>query len=136
MIVFNFSHKLTEKSEQQLVDLINIYTETENPPQLAVYPLEKQYEEDIPFAKIAKEAVDELSIHAPGWEELPFLIVPPSLNFAAVAILAEIHGRVGHFPSVVRTRKMKGTISPEYEVVEILNLQEIRDQARPSRFSD
>lgn len=134
MIVFNFSHKLTEKSEQQLVDLINIYTETENPPQLAVYPLEKQYDEELPFAKIAKEAVDDLSKHVPGWEQMPFLIVPPSLNFAAVAILAEIHGRVGYFPSVVRTRKIEGTISPEYEVVEILYLQEIRDQARLDRF--
>ena len=134
MIVFNFSHKLSEKSEQQLVDLINIYTETENPPQLAVYPLEKQYDEELPFAKIAKEAVDDLSKHVPGWEQMPFLIVPPSLNFAAVAILAEIHGRVGYFPSVVRTRQIKGTISPEYEVVEILYLQEIRDQARLDRF--
>lgn len=54
-------------------------------------------------------------------------------QFVVVALLAELHGRCGYFPAHVRLRRVEGTIPPEYEVAEVLDLQEIRDQARDRR---
>ncbi len=62
----------------------------------------------------------------------PVLINPPSLNFITAVLLAELHGRMGYFPPVVRLRPAAG-LPPRYEVAEILNLQAIRDAARRTR---
>jgi hypothetical protein len=64
---------------------------------------------------------------------MPLLINPPTLNVIASLLMAELHGRCGYFPSVLRLRLMPGQIPPAYEVAEILNLQQVRDQARRSR---
>lgn len=63
----------------------------------------------------------------------PLLVVPPALNFAAFALLAELHGRMGYFPTVVRLRPVSGTTPPRFEVAEVINLQAIRDSARKRR---
>ncbi len=47
---------------------------------------------------------------------------------AAFLLLAEIHGRIGHFPTLVRMRPKHGSVT-SYEVVELLNLQTIRGAA-------
>jgi hypothetical protein len=58
------------------------------------------------------------------------LVNPPSLNFIAVALLAELHGRMGDFPPCLRMRPVAGTIPPRYEVAEILDLQTFRERER------
>jgi hypothetical protein len=44
---------------------------------------------------------------------------------------AELHGRIGHFPTLIRMRPKHGSVT-SYEVIELLNLQTIRDAARKS----
>jgi hypothetical protein len=61
------------------------------------------------------------------------LINPPSLNFVAIALLAELHGRMGYFPACLRLRPVEGSTPPRYEVAELLNLQEARNAARRRR---
>jgi len=61
------------------------------------------------------------------------LVVLPSLNFIAAALLAELHGRMGYFPPIVRTRPVADVLPRRYEVAEILDLQSIREQARKQR---
>ena len=39
-----------------------------------------------------------------------------------VALLAELHGRCGYFPAHVRTRPVQGSIPPQYEVAEVMDL--------------
>jgi hypothetical protein len=51
----------------------------------------------------------------------------------AVALLAELHGRCGYFPSCLRMRPVAGARPPRYEVAEVLNLQAVRDAARGRR---
>jgi hypothetical protein len=53
------------------------------------------------------------------------------LFVAAFLLLAEIHGRIGHFPTLIRMRPQHGSVTT-YEVIELLNLQTIRDAARKS----
>ena len=41
---------------------------------------------------------------------------------------AELHGRIGHFPALVRLHPKSGPLTT-YEVAELLNLQTVRDEA-------
>jgi hypothetical protein len=61
------------------------------------------------------------------------LINSPSLNFVAVVLLAELHGRCGYFPAHLRLRPVQGSLPPQYEVAEVLDLQALRDAARQKR---
>jgi hypothetical protein len=58
---------------------------------------------------------------------------PPGLAPATAALLAELHGRMGYFPSILRLRPVSGTTPTRYEVAEIINLQALRDAARLQR---
>jgi hypothetical protein len=60
-------------------------------------------------------------------------VVLPSLNFIAALLLAELHGRMGYFPPVVRTRPVEGSLPRRFEVAEILDLQGRRETARVTR---
>jgi len=48
--------------------------------------------------------------------------------------LAELHGRMGYFPPLLRTRPAPGSLPPRYEAAEALNLQALRDAARAARL--
>lgn len=50
----------------------------------------------------------------------------------AFVLLAELHGRIGHFPTLIRLRPKPGPVTM-YEVAELLNLQTIRETARTRR---
>jgi hypothetical protein len=64
------------------------------------------------------------------------LVNLPSYNYAAALVLAELHGRAGHFPAVLRLRPVAGGATTEFEVAEIINLQAMRDAARQARRSN
>jgi hypothetical protein len=76
----------------------------------------------------------ELPLSAEDMQTQPILINPPSLNFITALVLAELHGRMGYFPPVIRLRPVAGSLPPRYEVAEILNLQAVRDAARTARY--
>lgn len=58
---------------------------------------------------------------------------PSGLNFSAVVLTAELHGRMGYFPAVLRLKPVPGSVPPRFEVAEILNLQAVRSEARARR---
>lgn len=67
------------------------------------------------------------------WQTLPILVNPPALNVIAVALLAELHGRMGYFAPVLRLRLVAGSLPPRHEVAEVINLQALRAAARERR---
>ncbi len=77
--------------------------------------------------------VNTLPFSSEEWELLPILVNPPSLNTITAVLLAELHGRMGHFPPIIRLRPIDGSLPTRYEVAEILNLQAVRDESRKSR---
>ena len=80
------------------------------------------------------EALVEACHLAPQeWQTQVILVNPPSLNVIAAVLLAELHGRMGYFPPVVRLRPVAGSTPTRYEVAEVINLQEVRDKARERR---
>lgn len=65
------------------------------------------------------------------FETLRLVVNPPGLASASAVVLAELHGRVGHFPVLLRLRP-RGPVT-EYVLAELLPLQAIRDTARRTR---
>jgi len=78
-------------------------------------------------APIAPQIIERLEV------EEPVILNLPGYAPAAAVVLAEIHGRIGHFPSVIRLKPAAGSAVTKYEVAEIINLQEIRETARTKR---
>ena len=126
MLILNYSHPLTPDQLSRLEALTGVAVE-------AVRELPAQLDLDAPFAPQAVALADAAQLTPEQWQTTPLLLVPPALNFAAVALLAELHGRMGYFPPVVRLRPVAGALPPRYEVAEIINLQAVRDTARRKR---
>lgn len=126
MLILNYSHPLTPDQLAQLEGLTGVAVE-------AVRELPAQLDLEAPFAPQAVALADAAQLTPEQWQTTPLLLVPPALNFAAVALLAELHGRMGYFPPVVRLRPVAGALPPRYEVAEIINLQAVRDAARKKR---
>ncbi len=76
--------------------------------------------------------VNAVGLTSEEWQTRQVLINPPGFAPAAFVLLAELHGRMGHFPTLVRLRPKAGPVTV-YEVAELLNLQTIRETARTRR---
>ena len=126
MIILNFSHPLTEAQIEQVIHL------TGEAPR-AIRAIKTQFDLSQDLSPQVVALVDGLEISAEAWQETPWLIVLPSLNFAAAVLLAELHGRIGHFPAILRLRPLQGALVTSFEVAEVINLEAVRAQARQRR---
>ncbi len=126
MILLNFSHPITEAQLDQLSGLIG-----EAPDRLlSAMP---QFDDQQPFAPQLAALFAQIDLTPTEWQSEPILVVLPSLNFIAGLLLAELHGRMGYFPPIVRTRPAVDALPRRYEVAEIIDLQGVREQARRTR---
>jgi hypothetical protein len=126
MIVLNFSHPLTPELVQQVAGMTGQSVER-------VVEVVSQFDEGRPFEPQVTMLADSCGLTEAEWQTTPLLIVPPALNFIAVTLIAELHGRMGYFPTCVRLRPVAGARPPRYEIAELLDLQTIRGQARQRR---
>lgn len=126
MILLNFTHPLTADH------LARIETLTGQPVG-RVIDVETQFDVEAPFAPQVTDLVDSIGLSSTEWQTAPILVNPPALNVIAVTLLAELHGRMGYFPPVVRLRPVAGSLPPRFEVAELINLQAVRESARQAR---
>lgn len=126
MILLNISHPLTSTQRAQIEALTGEKL-TE------VRRIAAQFDHAQPFPEQISTLVGEIGLTPEEWQTQPVLINPPSYNFAALTLLAELHGRMGYFPAMVRLRPVPESNPPRYEVAEIINLQVVRDTAREKR---
>ena len=126
MVILNFSHPLTSHHLQQIEALTGEKIER-------VIELPSQIDPQAPLAPQVVAMADAAALTPVEWQELPLLVNFPALNYSAVALLAELHGRCGYFPAALRLRPVANALPPRFEVAEILNLQAIREQARQRR---
>jgi len=89
--------------------------------------------EDENFLKIAILKVDGIDLLPDEWQTFSLVAIPSGYAPLWSALLAEIHGRLGHFPDVVRLRPSPQGEKEKFEVAEILDLRDIRHQARTKR---
>jgi len=126
MIVLNFAHPLTDAQLARIRELAG--RDIEN-----VIAVTTHFDQARPFTEQVRELLATLPLTAEQWQTTPILINPPSLAPIVAVLLAEVHGRCGYFPTIVRLRPITGTVPPQFEVAELLNLQAIRDAARGLR---
>lgn len=128
MILINFSHPLTEAQRAQIAQLAG-------QPVECVIERMPHFDHDTGFAEQARALVEGVGLSATEWQTLPILLMPPAHNLVAAVVLAELHGRMGRFPPVVRLRPVGNGLAPDlYEVAEIIPLQAVRDSARRRRL--
>ena len=127
MIVLNFSHPLT----LEMISQIELLTHQEV-EQVIEIPV--QFYNEAPFLEQRQALIKGVSLGSQPLQQAAILVNPPSLNFITCLVLAELHGRMGYFPPIIRTRQEFDSLPPRYEVAEILNLQAIRDAARSARL--
>jgi hypothetical protein len=127
MLLLNFSHPLPADQLERITQLTGQSVET-------VVALPTQFDHALPFIPQVEALIDQVPLSPAEWQTAPLLVVLPSLNYIAAIVLAELHGRMGYFPPVVRLRPVENALPPRYEVTEVINLQGVRDNARKKRL--
>jgi hypothetical protein len=126
MILLNFSHPLTTAHRAAVEQLAGRPVES-------VVEVKTHFDHTQPFAEQARALVDGIGLSPEEWQTAPLLVNPPSLSVIVCVLLAELHGRMGYFPPVLRLRPVSGSTPPIFEVAEIVNLQAVREAARTRR---
>lgn len=121
--LLNFGRPLTEHQRNQIEQALGFRISR---------TIQKQWEfhEDKDFGPQVVALLDSIGFTAHEWQTIPLLVNPPGFAPAAVCLLSELHGRMGHFPAVVRSRPAAPSTMQQYTVAEIINLQALRDTAR------
>ncbi|GCE15838.1 CRISPR-associated protein Csx15 [Tengunoibacter tsumagoiensis] len=123
--VLNFSHPLTESQKVQIQQLTGI-------SDIDVKSIPVQIDQREALELQIAAILDAVQMSPEEWQTIPLLINPPGYAPAAFVLLAMLHGRIGHFPALIRMRPKEGAVTT-FEVAEILNLQSIRERARLKR---
>lgn len=126
MILLNFSHPLTPDHLARIEALSGQSVER-------VIEIPCQVDTQRPLIPQVVALAHTCSLSPAEWQTLPLLINPPSLNFIAMTLLTELHGRCGYFPTMLRMRPVPDSTPPRFEVAELVNLQAVRDSARERR---
>jgi len=127
-LVLNFAHPLTG---EHLAAIAHI---TGQPvAEVRDEPTQARIDDGRPLAPQVTAMVDGLGLSSREWQTAPLLVNLPGYAPTAAAVLAELHGRMGHFPAIVRLRPVAATTPTRYEVAEIINPREAREAARDKR---
>lgn len=126
MLILNYAHPLTTEHLAGIEQLTGR-------PIARVIELSSQIDPQQPLAPQVQAMADAAELTPQQWQTEPILVNLPSLNYSAAALIAELHGRMGYFPPVLRLRSVKDALPPRFEVAEIINLQAVRDAARRER---
>lgn len=126
LVVVNFSHPLDAAQLNQLASLTGRQVAHVLDAPAAIHP-------ERPLAPQAEALVEAVPLSALDWQTQPILVNLPGLASLAAAVLAELHGRMGHFPAILRLRPEPGAAVTTYVVAEVTNLQDLRNEARTRR---
>src|SRR5712691_3712156 len=97
MLILNFSHPITDEHTAQIEALAGT-------PIDEIRTIAVQIEQAEPLEPQIRAIVDATPLSSEEWQTRPLLINPPGYAPAAFVLLAELHGRIGHFPSLIRLR--------------------------------
>ena len=124
MLILNFSHPLTKEQRAQIEEWTGQTIDE-------VLRIPVQLDVNYPFDTQIAALAEACQLDPDEWQTRSILVVPPGLSAAAATLMAELHGRMGYFPPVVRLKR-EGT-PPRFVVAEIIDLQAQREKARQQR---
>jgi uncharacterized membrane protein YoaK (UPF0700 family) len=126
MQIINFSHPLTSEQIAQIEAQIGGKIS-------GIRDVRVQFDTEQPFVPQVIALLDSLGISSEQWQTEAWLLVLPSLNFITAVLLAELHGRSGRFPTIVRLKPVANALVSAFELAEIINLDQVRTAARTRR---
>lgn len=123
--LLNFTHAFQEQQIKELEDELGCFVEH-------VWPnLKINFNLSGPLEPQIRNMVDSLGFTPEEWDEAGrFVVSLPGLSEPCAVLLAELHGRMGHFPTIVRRRKNDQDESGGYVLAEVIHLSDVRDKAR------
>lgn len=89
--------------------------------------------EDKDFVGDTIRYIEKIDLLPKEWQTCRLLVVPAGYAPAWSVLLAELHGRLGYFPDMVRLRPAPPQAGEKFEVAEIVSMQQVRNQARAKR---
>jgi hypothetical protein len=128
MILLNLSHPLSSEQVAQVEALTKQKIEQ-------VISVAVQFEHGQSFEAQLHDLMSGIELTPAQWQMEPILLNLPSFHVIAALVLADLHGRMGYFPPVLRLKPVPGSIPTRFEAAEIISLQAVRDQARKERRS-
>lgn len=120
LTVINFSHPFSSSQRTTLEGLVGQSVE------IQTIPVQIDFGRDLIDQAVAVVDLANVDWQAGG----SYLVRPPALSEVVAVLLAEIHGRAGHFPRVVTFRRAS---DGSFEVSGVVALQTVRDTARTRR---
>jgi len=126
VILLNFAHPLTAAQRASVERCSGQALER-------VVEVKTQLNHDQPFAAQVRQLVEAVGLSSEEWQTLPLVVNLPSLSVVAALVVAELHGRCGYFPALLRLKPVPDTTPPQFAVAEVVNLQMVRDAARHTR---
>jgi hypothetical protein len=124
VLLLNYAHPLTAEQLARLAELLGAAPE--------VREVKTQIDQALPLAPQVAALADAAGLATEQWQP-PLIVNPPGLAPAAVALVAEIHGRMGHFPTLLRLRPIADGATTTFAVAELVNLHALRESARERR---
>jgi len=89
--------------------------------------------EDQNFVSTITKAIERVKLSQEEWQTTSLVVIPAGYAAIWSVVLAELHGRLGYFPDVVRLRPASSGGGEKFEVAEIINLREVRHSSRDKR---
>ena len=127
MIILNFSHPLTEDQRSEIEALAADAI-------AGVRDLTTQLDSARPVEALVVALLAEAGLSARQGQNEAVLINPPAYAPVTAVLLAELHGRMGYFPAIIRLRPAPAATPPRFEAAEIINLQQVSAPARERRM--
>jgi len=121
--LINFSHPLSQDAGVEILAKIGDYSEIRIPVQMDI---EQSFHEQI------VGLVNQVGWKPDDWQLNAFVVNVPALATATAVILSEIHGRCGHWPTILRLKSTGGAV-PTWHVAEFVALEQVRIDARQRR---
>ncbi|MBM3494204.1 MAG: hypothetical protein FJX72_07775 [Armatimonadetes bacterium] len=93
--------------------------------------LAAEFDDALPLAEQVRAMLDGIGLSASDWQNQAMVVNLPPDPVTAALLVAEIAGRRGRTPSILRWRRMAPGAAPE--PAEVISLHEIRKEARHMR---
>jgi hypothetical protein len=126
MIILNFGHPLTATQISRIEELAGRQSER-------TIDVALQINQATPLCPQVMEVAEQVGLTSVEWQSAAYIVNLPGYAPVVACLLAEIEGRSGHLPPIIKLRPVSGGALVEYEVTEIINLQDFRDEARTRR---
>lgn len=125
MLIINFSHPFTTQQKEKLTSLLeNINVKT----------IKVHFNADELFEPQLVKLIESVGLSSEEWQTLPIIINPPSLSYISLGLVALLHAKMGHFPTIIRIRPNRDITPIQYEIAEVIDLQKLREKEREQRY--